>query len=121
LAVGPRDEKSQTGRDIHLSLRNQHSWLDIAARNLTAAEEKGADLITICDGCYGTLEVAHRYLSKHPESVTMVIEKLSAIGMSYRGTSKVVHFVDVLDQMLPQIISKIKVELGLKVAIHYGC
>ena len=97
------------------------SWLVIAARNLAAAEEKEADLITICNGCYGTLEAAHRHLSKHPESVAMVNAKLSGIDMRYGGTSKVVHFVDVLDSMLPQIAERIKVELGLRVAIHYGC
>ncbi|MDD1748012.1 MAG: CoB--CoM heterodisulfide reductase subunit B [Methanomassiliicoccales archaeon] len=97
------------------------SWLVIAARNLAAAEEKGADLITICNGCYGTLEAAHKHLSKHPESVAMVNAKLSGIDMRYGGASKVVHFVDVLDTMLPQIAEKIKVELGLRVAIHYGC
>jgi heterodisulfide reductase subunit B len=77
--------------------------------------------LVIANGCYGTLEAAHRHLSNHPESVAMVNEKLATIGMSFKGTSKVVHFVDVLDQMLPQITSRIKVELGLKVAIHYGC
>jgi heterodisulfide reductase subunit B len=51
----------------------------------------------------------------------MVNAKLSGIDMRYGGTSKVVHFVDVLDSMLPQIAEKIKVELGLRVAIHYGC
>lgn len=97
------------------------SWLVIAARNLTAAEEKGADLITICNGCYGTLEAAHRHLRKNPEAMGMVNEKLSAIGMSYRGRSEVKHFVDVLDERLEDLRGKVKVELGLKVAIHYGC
>src|SRR5512137_3112168 len=50
------------------------SWLVIAARNLAAAEERGADLVTICNGCYGTLDAAFRHLSKHPESVAMVNE-----------------------------------------------
>lgn len=97
------------------------SWLVIAARNIAAAEAKGVDLVTICNGCFGTLEAAHRHLREHPEGVAMVNEKLAGIGMRYEGRSEVKHFVDVLDQMLPEIESRVRVDLGLKVAIHYGC
>jgi heterodisulfide reductase subunit B len=41
--------------------------------------------------------------------------------MTYSGSTDVVHFVDVLKNIVPQIKEKVKVELGLKIAIHYGC
>lgn len=97
------------------------SWLVIAARNIAVAEAGGADLITICNGCYGTLGAANRHMREHPEALKMANEKLSIIGMGYGGGTNVVHFVDVLKDMLPPIREKVKVELGLKVAIHYGC
>jgi heterodisulfide reductase subunit B len=97
------------------------SWLVIAARNIATAERSGADLLTICNGCYGTLNAANKHLKEHPEALGIVNGKLSIVGMTYSGNTNVVHFVDVLEDVIPQIKAKVKVELGLKIAIHYGC
>jgi heterodisulfide reductase subunit B len=97
------------------------SWLVIAARNLATAEKSGSDLMTICNGCYGTLHAANQHLIGHQDALKMVNEKMSTIGVSYFGRTKVVHFVDVIGDMIPQIRENVKVELGLKIAIHYGC
>ncbi len=96
------------------------SWLVIAARNIAVAEGRDAAVLTICNGCYGTLSAADRYLKENPSAARMVNEKLGAIGMRYRGNSQVVHFVDVLKDMVPTIEEKAKVELDLRVAIHYA-
>jgi heterodisulfide reductase subunit B len=97
------------------------SWLVIAARNIATAEARGIPLLTICNGCYGTLGAADRYLKEHPESVERVNKFLGMIEMRYQGTTRVIHFVDLIKERLPQIREAVKVELDLKVAIHYGC
>lgn len=97
------------------------SWLAISARNLAAAEEKDADLLVICNGCYGTLSSARRRLLDDADARERTNQKLAAIGMRFHGRANVEHFADVLHARLPEIRQKVKVELELKVAIHYGC
>jgi heterodisulfide reductase subunit B len=101
---------------------DQISWLAIGARNLCLAEAKGLDIITLCNGCYGSLfDVAHEL--KDEKIRNLVNEKLGMLGLEYNGRSKVRHFVDVLytDIGLDEISSHTKKQLELNVAIHYGC
>ncbi len=98
------------------------SWLAIGARNLCLAEAKGLDIITLCNGCYGSLfDVAFEL--KNDEVRKSVNERLEMLGLEYYGKCKVRHFVDVLyTDIGPDKITKyIKKPLGLNVAIHYGC
>jgi heterodisulfide reductase subunit B len=92
---------------IYFKAGNKMKWLTLAARNISIAEEKGLDLITMCSGCTATLcEVNHH------------------IGREYKGTVKVRHLVTVLrdDIGLKKIRNSVKVPMeDIKVAIHYGC
>ena len=38
------------------------SWLAMAARNLTIAEEEGKDILNICNGCFQTLKLVNQEL-----------------------------------------------------------
>jgi heterodisulfide reductase subunit B len=99
-----------------------NSWLAVGARNLCLAEKQGVDIITICNGCYGSLfEVA---LELKNEEKRMEINKiLKPHGLEYNGGCKVRHFVDVLySDIGPQEIgNQIEKPLELNAAIHYGC
>jgi len=99
------------------------AWLAIAARNLALAQNKGADIITICNGCFGSLFDAAHVLHNDPEKLRAVNKILREVGLEYNGDVKVHHFAEVFYKEigLEHIKSHIKNPLDLKVAVHYGC
>jgi len=100
------------------------TWLVIAARNLTIAEELGVDIITGCNGCYGTLRDAWYELMHEPELKKMVNEHLAKIGREFNGSIEPKHVVQALylDMGLDYLRDHIKYQFkDLKVAVHYGC
>lgn len=100
------------------------TWLVIAARNLTIAEELGVDIITGCNGCYGTLRDAWYELKHEPELKKMVNEHLAKVGREFNGSIEPKHVVQALylDMGLDYLRDHIKYQFkDLKVAVHYGC
>jgi heterodisulfide reductase subunit B2 len=96
----------------------------MAARNLTLAERAGFDIVTPCSSCYVTLEKANRRLKESPASLEKVNQALVVAGLSYHGSLRVRHLVDVLvNDVTPEFIAtKVTRRLeGLKVAPYYGC
>jgi len=64
---------------------DQPTWLAIGARNLAIAQEQNVDIMTICNGCFGSLfEVAHQ-LSENGEKMKQANEILGKIGRKYDG------------------------------------
>ncbi|MHA1145264.1 MAG: CoB--CoM heterodisulfide reductase subunit B [Candidatus Helarchaeota archaeon] len=101
-----------------------NTWMTVAARNLTIAEENGADIITNCNGCYGSLQETNHLMHGNKEKRQYVNEKLAKIGRTYKGTQTVYHVVEVLRDVIT--IKGIKDAVvqpltGIKVGIHYGC
>jgi heterodisulfide reductase subunit B len=99
------------------------TWLAAAARNLALAEQKGLPIVTICNGCYGSLFEAAHELNHNDEARAKVNEILAKIGMEYKGTTEVFHFAEVLYKEVG--IGKIKAAftkpLDYKIAVFYGC
>ena len=100
------------------------TWLVIAARNITIAEELGVDIITGCNGCYGTLRDAWYELNHEPELKKMVNEHLEKVGRHYKGNIEPKHVVQALvqDMGMDYLRDFVKYKFkDLKVAVHYGC
>lgn len=100
------------------------TWLVIAARNITIAEELGVDIITGCNGCYGTLRDAWFELEHEPELKKMVNEHLAKVGREYKGTIEPKHIIQALyqDMGMDYLRGFVKHKFhDLKVAVHYGC
>ena len=99
------------------------SWLAMAARNLTLAEEEGKDVISLCNGCFQTLKLVNKELKHNDHEKEKINKILSTIGREFKGTINVKHFVEIIHEIgAEKIKENIKKDLaGLKVACHAGC
>jgi heterodisulfide reductase subunit B len=99
------------------------TWLAAAARNLALAEKEGLEIMTICNGCYGSLFDAAHELHEDKGLLNEVNKILAEIGLKYNGTTKVRHFAEVLHREVgvDKIKEAIKKPLEYKVATFYGC
>jgi heterodisulfide reductase subunit B len=98
-----------------------NTWLALGARNLAEAEQDHVDILTICNGCYGSLFESNHILQENLEKRKEINNILKDVGKHYNGTVQVLHFVDVLSQLLDKIVEKKVYDLKLKLAVHYGC
>lgn len=108
----------------YLEALDHLTGLALAARNICIAEEMGADIITVCNGCTEVLTKANKELKSDPELRIKVNEVLAETGKEFKGTVEVKHFVRVLkeDVGLDKISKLITNPLdGLAVGAHYGC
>lgn len=98
--------------------------LVLSARNLALAERMGNNLLTICNACYTNLLKTNMYLKKNANLNKTVNEILEKIGLSYHGSVKVRHILEVLvndvgeQSIKEKVISPLK---DFKVAPYYGC
>lgn len=99
------------------------TWLALAGRNIVLSEEMGRDVLTICNGCYGSLSDANIELKGDTELKASTNIHLAKIGKKYNGTVDVRHIVEFLyDEFGPEKINEMVVNpLNLRVALHYGC
>jgi heterodisulfide reductase subunit B len=101
---------------------DQTTWMTVGARNLAISEQLGTDILTVCNGCHGSLfESAHMLHDENKRA--KVNEHLGKIGMEYKGGANVYHFADVLNREITpdKIAEKVKKKLDLNVAPFYGC
>jgi heterodisulfide reductase subunit B len=99
------------------------TWLALAARNLVIAESLGADVVTMCNGCYSTLKETNKILKNDFGKRNEVNEVLKPFNKEFKGTINVKHLLEVLynDIGLEKIKGMVKKPLNLKIAVHYGC
>jgi heterodisulfide reductase subunit B len=99
-------------------------WLTVNARTLAIAEKNGHDIVTPCNGCFASLKDTLHHL-KHDESdLKKVNKELKKLGLTFKGSIKVRHFIEALytDIGVEEISKKVTKPLdGIGISIHYGC
>jgi len=100
------------------------SWLAIAARNIALGEMTGKDIITMCNGCYGSLTEASFLLKGNKELKEKINGILSKVGCEFKGTSKIKHVIEVFSEDIG--VKKIQEAMntsleGVRACTHYGC
>ena len=95
-----------------------------SARNLSLAEKKNLNILTLCSCCYGSIKQAQQLLNEDDslrEEINLILEKE---GLRYTGVIEVKNLLGVLYQDIG--LEHIRVNLvknfrELKIATHYGC
>jgi heterodisulfide reductase subunit B len=103
---------------------DQKTWATMAARNIALAERKGMDIITVCNGCFGSLFEAAHLLAEKPELLREVNAILEDLNMTVTPHGvEIRHFAEYLAKDVGDAVikRKFKKKLDLKVAVHYGC
>ncbi len=117
------DEASCCGAS-HLQDFDEFLSLVLNARNICYAEKLGLPMITICNTCQLNTVMTKERLDNDPEMKAKVNEKLAEVGLEYKGTSSVRHFLYALidDYGLENIREKVEVPLShFNIAPFYGC
>ena len=112
-----------TGAGV-LSEQNPDLADSLNGLTLAMAEEKGADLMTICSTCQGVLAGTSYHLAKDEQRLKKVNATIGDQGFTYSGKTTVKHLLWMLfeDIGLDRIRAAIKHKLtGLKIAPFYGC
>jgi len=99
------------------------SWLALATRNIALSEAMDRDVLTVCNGCYGSLSDANHEMKNDPKLAKATNKHLAGIDMEFKGTSDVRHIVEFFYEELgvEGVRDKVTQPLDLKVAVHYGC
>ncbi len=103
---------------------SSNAWLAGATRNLALAKSQGFDaLLTLCNGCFCTLNETAVLLEEDPELRARVNGSLKAIGRDYPGGIKVRHLAQVLLEVPAEEVARrvVKPLEGMKVATFHGC
>lgn len=111
------------GATAYMSVKELMSFC-ISARNLALAEQYGWDLVTPCNACFTVLDKTNNYFHAYPDMREKINRALAEAGLTYTGSVRVRHVLDVLvrDVGLDAIREKVAQPLGgLKVAPYYGC
>lgn len=105
---------------------DEPTWATLAGRNLAVAAREGLPLLTICNGCYGSLAEAVARLREDVDLRSRVEAALEEGGVEgARGIAdvEVLHIMDVLgtQDARARIADRVVHRLGTPVAVHYGC
>jgi len=108
----------------HLQDYDDFLSLVLNARNICYAEQRGMTMVTICNTCQLNTMMTKRRLDKDPELKAKVNEKLAEVGLEYKGTSEIVHFLyAIIDDFGLEKLSKMvtKPLAEFNIAPFYGC
>jgi heterodisulfide reductase subunit B len=95
-----------------------------SARNIVLAEQKGLDIVTLCNGCFSALSRANHELQEDEDLKSRVNDVLEKLELQYQGKSKIYHFHQLIYDVVGD--SKIKKEIktslqDVSISCHNGC
>jgi len=117
------DEASCCGAS-HLQDFDDFLSLVLNARNICYAEKQNLPMLTICNTCQLNSVMTKERLDSDEDLKSQVNEKLAEVGLEYKGTSSVRHFLYAIidDYGLDKLAEKVEKPLSdFNVAAFYGC
>lgn len=95
-----------------------------SARNLALAEKNNANIVTVCNCCFGNLKYVDHLMKEDPSLAKEINTTLEKEGLRYDGGIQAIHLLDILYRHvgIEHVKSRIERKFeGLKIATHYGC
>lgn len=95
-----------------------------SARNLSLAEKRELDIITLCNCCYGSLKHVNHLMKEDTSLKSEMNITLEKEGLRYDGGIEVKHLLEIfirdigIEHLKKRVVKTFK---GLKIATHYGC
>jgi len=108
----------------HLQDFDDFLSLVLNARNICYAEKMELPLVTICNTCQLNTSMTKERLDHDENLKAQVNEKLKEVGLEYKGTSEVKHFLYALidDLGIDEIAKRVTKPLkNINMAAFYGC
>jgi len=103
---------------------DENTWLKIASRNIGIGEKEKNPIVTLCNGCFESLNTANKILKKDEKKRKEINEFLKDYNLKIEGKIEVYHLLYYLYKEIgiEKIKEKIKNPLeDLKLAPHPGC
>jgi heterodisulfide reductase subunit B len=105
---------------------DETTWATLAGRNLAEAARRDLRVLTICNGCYGSLHEAGARLGEDQALLGKVQGALGEAGIEGSdgmADVRVYHLLDILgtEEARRTIEERTVLRLGSPVAVHYGC
>jgi succinate dehydrogenase / fumarate reductase cytochrome b subunit len=117
------DEASCCGAS-HLQDFDDFLSLVLNARNICYAEKLELPMLTICNTCQLNTVMTKERLDNDENLKSQVNEKLAEVGLEYKGTSSVRHFLYAIidDYGLDKLAEQVEKPLSdFNIAAFYGC
>ena len=124
LGVGIVDIKKFNCCGYPLKNFDSKAYILSSARNLALAKEKGLDIMTLCNCCYGNLKHVNHLLNEDSSLKDDISATLNKEGLVYDCNVEIKHVIEIIyrDIGIEHVRELINRKLdGLKIAIHYGC
>ena len=108
----------------HLQDYDDFLSLVLNARNIAYAEKHELTMVTICNTCQLNTAMTKHRLDNNEDLKKRVNEKLAEVGLEYKGTSNIIHFLyaiidDIgLDKIKEMVVTPLS---QFNIAPFYGC
>ena len=93
-------------------------------RALSQAKDSNQDLVTLCSACYNVLKQVNSDMQNNENTILKANNYLKEDGIEYHGETKVLHFLEVLRDVIgwDKVKAAVKNPLkGKKIGAYYGC
>ena len=95
-----------------------------SVRALANARDAGHDLVTLCSACFNVIKQTNYDMQNDEETVLKANNYLAQDGIEYHGETKVLHYLEVLRDVVgwDNVKKAVKNPLtGKKIGAYYGC
>ena len=94
-----------------------------SVRALASARDAGQDLVTLCSACHNVLKQVNNDMA-NDENIALKANNYMQLEEEYHGETKVIHFLELLrdvvgfDEIKKKVTNPLK---GKKIGAYYGC